>query len=295
MSHVSRRDDLLLYVAGALEGPERENLEAHLRGGCAQCEAELDAAQVMLAELALTPHPVEPAPEVKARLLERVARSPGSPRRSASAAPSAPAWPGRLLAAGLAALVAAGIGAAVVERFVVAPLRQQASGVEERVRGMTEELDEAKAERDELRAQLDEQDAELAGLEESIESNEELIRFLRTPGIQSVALAATERQPNATARVFWEWEDYACHLHARGLVPPGPERVYALWLHTEDGGTIRVGTFRPGPGGEGTLFARLPRDVGRVVRTTLTEEASSVGDEPSGEIQLAAAVVDPRP
>jgi hypothetical protein len=289
MSHPSRRDDLVLYAAGALEGPDRESLEAHLRGGCAVCGADLAAAEAVASELALSPAPVEPPPSVKARLLERVAQSSGARAPS----PRAVSARGALLAAGLAALAAAGIVPALVERFVAAPLRERASGAEERASVLTEELAALGAERDELRAQVAEQDEELAALEASAESDAELIRFLRAPGLQSVALTATDRQPNASARVFWEWEDYTCHLHASGLLPLGPEQVYVLWLHTEDGGAIRVGTFLPDAEGEAALFARLPRDVGRVVRTTVTAEASGAGEQPSGTIQLAAAVSMP--
>jgi hypothetical protein len=78
-------------------------------------------------------------------------------------------------------------------------------------------------------------------------------------------------------------------------LPLGPEQVYVLWLHTEDGGAIRVGTFLPDAEGEAALFARLPRDAARVVRTTVTVEAVGAGEQPSGAIQLAGAVIDPRP
>jgi hypothetical protein len=274
VSHESRRDELLLYASGALEGPERESLEAHLRSGCALCSADLSAAEAVVTALALSSSPAEPPTAVRTRLLERVGKRAGA--RAPTAEASGGIHAGHLLAAGLAAVVTAGIGLALVEH--VSP----------------RELGELEAERDELRAQLAQQDEELAGLEEAVERNAELIQFLRTPGIHSVALTQTERQPNATARVFWEWEDYACHLHASGLRPPAAERVYVLWIHTEDGATIRVGTFLPDPDGEADLFARLPRDVGRVVRTSVTEEAIGAVEKPSGAIQLAAAVVDPR-
>jgi anti-sigma-K factor RskA len=294
MSHESRRDDLLLCAAGALEGPERESLEAHLRSGCAVCAADLAAAESVVAALASSAGPVEPPPEVKARLLGRVARSRDAWAPSTSRPSSLADWPARLLAAGLAAVVAAGLGAALVERFVAAPLREREAGIEGRLRILTEELAELRTKRGELLTRTAEQDEELVALEEAAEGNAELIRFLRAPGLQSVALTATARQPTATARVFWDWEDYACHLHASGLLPLAPGRVYAQWLHTHDGGTIRVGTFRPDSRAEANVFARLPRDVGRVVRTTVTEEAIDAGEQPSGAIQLAAAVVDPR-
>ena len=295
MSHEPSRDELLLYAAGALPEPEQAELEAHLRGGCPRCQADLSSADAVLLDLALSPAPVEPSPAVKARLLERVRRSSEARVASANRARLAPARRRYFAAAGIAALVAATLAAAFVERFAVAPLRARADALEERVRGLGEELDTLAGERDELRAQVDEQDREIGTLEEAADTNAELIRFLRSPDLHSVALVATVRQPDAQARVFWTWDDYACHLHAEGLQPLVSEHVYALWLDTEAGETIRVGSFVPGPRGEGTLLARLPRDTARVVRASVTEEASRDGDRPSGALQLAAAVVDPRP
>jgi anti-sigma factor RsiW len=294
MSHAARRDDLLFYAAGALEGDERLDVEAHLRSGCPRCEADLSAAESIVVDLALLPAPVEPAPEVRVRLVERVGRSARARAPVRFRARSAPVSIRRVLAAGLAALAAAGLGAAALERLVAVPLRERAQAHAHRARALAQDLAEVRAERDELRRQLVDQDDELAAFEEAADASDELVRFLRSPGLQSVALAPTPSQPGATARVFWEWDDYGCHLHASGLRPPAPERVYALWLHTEDGGAIRVGTFVPGRDGEASLFARLPRDVARVVRTSVTEEARDPGDAPSGPVQLAAAVADPR-
>lgn len=294
MSHEPRRDELLLYAAGGLSETERADLEAHLRG-CARCEAELAAAHEVALDLALSAGPVEPPPAVKARLLARVRR--GGDARAAGGPPARVVPPARrraLAAAGLAAALAATLAAGLVDRFAAAPLRARASALEERARRLGEELDARTAEREELRAQLAAQDAEIGGLEEALEAGDELIRFLRTPGLQAVELAGTARQPDARARVFWAWDDYACHLHAEGLRPPAPGRVYALWIHTEDGGTTRVGTFAPDARGEGALFARLPRDAGRVVRASVTEEASDAGEAPSGALHLAAGVEDPR-
>ncbi|HEX2484490.1 MAG TPA: anti-sigma factor [Myxococcota bacterium] len=295
MSHETRRDELLLYAAGALDEPEKAGVEAHLRDGCACCEAELSAAEALLLELALSPAPVDPSPAVKARLLERVRQSSQARVASAANARFAPARRRLFAAAGLAAMLAATLAGALVDRFAAAPLRARADALEASVRSLGQELGALADERDELRAQLTEQDEELAALEHTVETSAELIRFLRSPDLHSVALVATASQPDARVRVYWAWDDYTCHLHADGLRPPAPEHVYALWIDTQDGGTVRVGDFVPGPGGEGTLFARLPRDTGRVVRASVTEEARNAGERPSGALQLAAPVVDPRP
>ena len=80
MSCEERGPDIFLYAAGALEGEQARELAAHLRGGCGTCEAELAAAEATLAELSSGLDPVEPSPDVRARLMARVAGGQARPR-----------------------------------------------------------------------------------------------------------------------------------------------------------------------------------------------------------------------
>jgi anti-sigma factor ChrR (cupin superfamily) len=67
-----------LYAAGALTPEERESFEAHLATGCAACHAEVSRLSVVTAQLFAAVAPLEPAPEIRAALLSRIAAQPSS-------------------------------------------------------------------------------------------------------------------------------------------------------------------------------------------------------------------------
>ena len=64
-------DDLDLYALGALDGDEKQALEAHLRG-CVPCQQQLAAAKQRAALIGLSAPPVAPRPQVKSALMEKV-------------------------------------------------------------------------------------------------------------------------------------------------------------------------------------------------------------------------------
>ena len=106
-----RRDSLFLLAADELDAPERDELRAHLPEGCPRCLGALAEAQAAVAKLALEIEPVTPPENVRralaarialeARLVEPAALDPraASPRSS---------WLRTALAAGIAAVLAAG-------------------------------------------------------------------------------------------------------------------------------------------------------------------------------------------
>jgi anti-sigma-K factor RskA len=100
-------DLLPVYVLGVLEADEVRHVEAHLRG-CAHCRAELRSLQIVTDHLALTAPPAVPRPEVKERLMLRLASPAGAGRERARPGirEVRPSWGQRLLPAwGLASLV----------------------------------------------------------------------------------------------------------------------------------------------------------------------------------------------
>ena len=77
--HPQHEEDFDLYALGALEGEEKQALEAHI-AGCAACTAKLAEARGRVSLLALAAAPVAPPPAVKNRLMEQV-RAENKPRR----------------------------------------------------------------------------------------------------------------------------------------------------------------------------------------------------------------------
>jgi anti-sigma-K factor RskA len=83
-------EDLDLYALGALDGEEKQTLEAHLRD-CPACQQQLAAARQRAALIGLAAPPVAPRPQVKSALMDRLLAEKQSPiarQASAQAAPS---------------------------------------------------------------------------------------------------------------------------------------------------------------------------------------------------------------
>jgi len=64
-------EDLDLYALGALDGEEKQTLEAHLRD-CAPCQRDLAAARQRTSLLGLAAPPDSPRPQVKSALMDKV-------------------------------------------------------------------------------------------------------------------------------------------------------------------------------------------------------------------------------
>jgi anti-sigma-K factor RskA len=64
-------EDLDLYALGALDGDEKQTLDAHVRA-CPYCQQQLAAARQRTALMGLTAAPVAPRPQVKLALMDKV-------------------------------------------------------------------------------------------------------------------------------------------------------------------------------------------------------------------------------
>ncbi|MGP8227463.1 MAG: anti-sigma factor domain-containing protein [Terracidiphilus sp.] len=64
-------EDLDLYALGALDGEDKQTLEAHLRA-CPYCQRQLAAARQRTALMGLAASPAAPRPQVKSALMDKV-------------------------------------------------------------------------------------------------------------------------------------------------------------------------------------------------------------------------------
>jgi quercetin dioxygenase-like cupin family protein len=67
------RDLAALYALGVLRGDAAREFEQHLAGDCSRCAVEVEAFAPVVAELGHMALPQTPRPELRARVLERVA------------------------------------------------------------------------------------------------------------------------------------------------------------------------------------------------------------------------------
>lgn len=239
---------------------------------------EVSDGEEIAALLALSADPVEPDPALRERVMQSIAAAPQARRGAARHR-----W--RLLAtAAASAALAAGVTYALLARVPQVPdgtPAPQAPALEEAIAA----AEDAEARADELEAMLDEQDAELLELERALDEARDALAVLSAERVERLDLRSAGSL-EAKARVYWDWDDYSCYFVARGLPSAAERFVYVLWLTTDEGATLRAGSFTAEGSGPATFYAKLPRDIGRVVRAVVTREAEPPGDAPEGDVLL---------
>jgi hypothetical protein len=274
------RDDLLfLYLAGAVDPSEREEVEEWIAGGSPEAFEHLARAASDLAALAAAqPRHEAPAP-VRQRLLARIAAERGAQVHAAPAR----RWLPLALAAGLAGLLAVGVG--------FGASRMATRKAEAREAALRTELDAARAdvakvagERDELDGDLADTEARLRSLESDLVLSQKTIGVLRAEHAEAVALSGTALAQAAHGRVFWDWDAWYCYLHVTGL-QQDPSKTYAIWLYTEDD-VVGVGTFHSNADGVATFLGPVPH-VGHVLRAAVSVEPDEdLGSKPRGDVVM---------
>ncbi len=101
-------EDLDLYALDALDGAEKQTLEAHLHG-CSACQRDLALARERTAVLGLAAPPLAPPPSVKSELMRKVrAEGPAKEKQAVQSEPKKIRWSLRFsLGFGLATAVLA--------------------------------------------------------------------------------------------------------------------------------------------------------------------------------------------
>lgn len=264
--HDRLRDLLPAHALGALDPEERREMEAHL-SECAECRERLAEWEATVEELAESTPPVQPSPEVRARLVAQVERSRGEagagerPRR-AGLAPLA-------VAASVIVALGAGLLAGIVATRSwndrrIEEGRAQISTLEER-------LAESRREVEEIRLRH-------AALTE-------LTEILATaPAGREILLAGLEPAPEGQGRLYLDPEAGRGVLVAGNLRTLPEDRVYQLWTIRE-GVPRSAGVFRPGPGGSAFhLLPEVPEEPPDAWAVTVETEGGV--PQPTGEMVL---------
>jgi anti-sigma-K factor RskA len=241
-----RKDLILLHVFEQLEPEETAPLLEHLSAGCPRCAGELAAARTVAGHLALAVPPLAPSSSVKERLLERIGSSTTVPLHGGQRV-SRPAVTRRWPAALAAAALAAGIAAVAI----LIPARRQ-----------------------------------LDTLRIALANAESTLRSFGSSTTRVAALEATEPQPGASGRLFWDESKGTWHVFVSNMKPSRDGRTYELWFITVDQRKIPAGTFVVGPGGHASFNVALPKDLGDVALAAVTEEPAGGVPQPTGAIQL---------
>jgi anti-sigma-K factor RskA len=255
----SLRDLAPGYVLGALSPEEARTFEAALAGS-PDLRREVAEYREVSALLSLRPG-TAPAPELRERLLARVAAAKDARLHRARSVSGVPgiAW----LAIAASTVLAAGLGWQVI----------RLTGT---VRG--------------LETLIGDRDSVIAVREHKLAEREETLNTILTAdrNLTVVHLGATGAEP-VGIQFFWNRKHNRAIIHAFGLKPAQPGRVYQLWL-MKDGKPIPSTTFNSEADGHAlTLAFDVPAEGGYTA-AAITEEPEGGSLQPTLPILLFGTV-----
>jgi hypothetical protein len=305
MSHDELKDLLALAALDKLDTSEAAALEAHLREGCEQCQAELRALREATTALALSLEPVQAEQRIWRKLEARLEQtSPPaasiegpfavkmSERRAPSTSPAtaqardgaerrAPrVWPWR---------VATGMAGAAAVLFALF------------ARGAVREFGRIDQERRERIAQLEKQLATLSSelsatrarsvhLEQALNQRAHLQSVMMASDARMMHLKPLAPAPGARAMVAMSPARRSAVIQAAGLPPTPRGKAYEMWWITERRGPVPAGVFHAETGRE--VIARIdPPPAGeRLLMAAVTLEPAAGVPKPTGPTYLKAPV-----
>jgi anti-sigma-K factor RskA len=252
MSHEPYSELASAYALGALEGEERSRFEAHLQGGCRECETALIEYGESLAALVAELPPATPPPSVKATLLRRLDAQARPARALELPHPRRTLW--RFVWTGALA------AAAVVVGYL----------------GVTVNS---------LNRELTQRAEEVAALRAQVAQQREFLALFSAPETQVVTLDGLKPSPTGRGRMWWHTKAGGFFI-ATGLPLAPSGKTYQLWAIV-GGKPVSVGVFDLDPKGSGTLRAKTPPGVEKVEMFAVTLEPAGGLPAPSGEMYLA--------
>jgi anti-sigma-K factor RskA len=201
------------WVVGSLDPDERREFEAHLAGGCAECEAEIARLNESATLLAASAPPARPSPAVRARVMAEVRRDAAARAAGRSAAAAPPATPGSVRVIEFPrprrpwAVLAWAAAAVLLAVFSILSAR---------------EVDRLKGEAAGLRDQIAKSEKELA-------DERHWVEVLSAPDARTAELTATPDAAGALrARATFDPRTHGAVIVFQGLKTPS-DRDFELW------------------------------------------------------------------
>jgi anti-sigma-K factor RskA len=271
--HEALRDQMGVYVLGALSAQERLTFETHL-ATCAECAAEARTLMQVVGALTQLAPQIEPPAALRSRVLRSIGAGgvlnaggrPGAARRAMDGINvGVPSWrPWLAVAAAIALAVGLGVYAA--------DLRRQIGTLEARLHEAT------------LRANAGE--LAIADARRAVTEARSQIAVLAAPDLARLDLAGQPAAPRAAARAFWS--------RSRGLVftasdlpalPPG--RTYQLWVLSKEAPPFGSGLLlKPDADGRVTMIFDTPVDLPKPIAMAVTIEPEGGVAAPTGDKYL---------
>jgi anti-sigma-K factor RskA len=250
------------YALGVLDPEERAAFEAHL-AGCANCAKAVDEARAVVTQLAHLAPPIQPAKEVKERILREVQRETIAKARPLPAGSSIPWW----LWAGVAALI-------VVTFYSI----WDAQRLQIQIRRLNEHVAIEQQRRENLQKEL--------------VATQMQARILTDPRSKKIMLPAKDpKMPQLEA--MWNPEFGLC-LMGHEVPMPAENRAFQLWLIPKAPGRKPMPVHSMmWPGTDGKLMhvvEKLPEAMADTKAIAITEEPAEGSLQPTGEPMWSATL-----
>jgi anti-sigma-K factor RskA len=270
MSHENLSELCPIYALGALDGEELREFEAHLKGGCSQCEQQVREYAELTTSIPQALPSVAPSHDLKSRLFARLDQE--SPKREAVDLKSAIAAPatGKPVRKSTwlpwACAAAAGIALAI-SFFNISRLQREISSQQARTHQLSEQLQ---------------------GLRSQLEQEKAIISFLSGPS-RVTMLAGTAKSPQATGKILWSAPEKKALFYASNLpaVPQG--KTYQLWI-IADNKPFDAGIFPVDPQGNGFLRVDSLAHADKAQKFAVTLEPAGGVPQPTGDMHLLGSL-----
>ncbi len=254
------------FVMGTLTPAEQADFARALTDPsiAAELQPEIDAHRAAM-EFIATSITVQPSPDLRSRVLARIA---SEPQLSGAATKTLPFQrPARPVAAWVTGGLATALAASAL--FSVSLQREVVS----------------------LRASVLARDSAMAKAQARLSARDETVRILTEGGndLVLVRLVANENAGPAM-QLFWNVKDGSAVIHASGLRPVAATRAYALWM-IRDGKPVPLALFKPDADGHRLINSiSVPKDMAGVAAFAVTEEPAEGSPQPTMTPFLVGAV-----
>ena len=252
-------EDLDLYALGALDGEEKQAIEAHL-SACPACTQQLAAARQRTALLGLSAPAVAPRPQVKSDLMAKLKAEPRPVSAKSAASQQAQSQP-KKIRWGLRFSFGFGLAAAALA-FA------------------TFELAKSDLERGRQIKQLQ---AEVAQDESSMQA---MSQVTAAPDSAMIALLQQPGGPPGQAHVMYNAR-MGMGVYAGQLAPAPAGKSYQLWLVTATGTKVSAGLVNVNQQAASHIMHLAPGVTAKAFAVTLEPEGGM--PQPTGPMVLVGA------
>lgn len=271
MEHQEYQELLVLHSLDALDVSEAHALEEHL-DTCPECRVELIQMRDAAGLLAHVATPAEPRPEVRQRIMDRVAAE-RQPARATSAqvAPLRPRAERNLWTIGLR--LAAGIAFVALLVGVIVFWRRDVK--------MRQEIAQ-------LSRQVNTQQHELVRDRDVLGRQREALALLNSPNTKRMELAGSETAQSARGSFVYDQKTGRAILMAEGLPATPADKAYELWFIPKGHSPMAGKMFTIDASGHAMLPEQMPPEAMESAVIAITLEPKKGSAVPTGAIYLSS-------